>query len=198
MRSPNSQWLPLPYRPRPRAVYTGERLKALRPETYRHVVELLAEPRQHVSYREICRRCHVTDDRVKVIEKREAVPIAARKEALMVQAARIAKLAADRVEDQIDSATLPQAVVTFGVMTDKFQLLSGDATARLQNFNLNMKPVDIAAEWNKFHEAIWAKAKQARNEEKASMTCQELALPEGETIADSSAETGLGAQQQNT
>src|SRR5436190_18480555 len=126
MRSPNSQWLPLPYRPRPRAVYTGERLKALRPETYRHVVELLAEPRQHVSYREICRRCHVTDDRVKVIEKREAVPIAERKEALMVQAARIAKLAADRVEDQIDSATLPQAVVTFGVMTDKVLALSAD------------------------------------------------------------------------
>ena len=98
----------------------------LRPETYRRVVQLLAEPREHVSYREICRQCHVTDDTVKAIEQREAIPIAARKQALMEQAARIAKLAADRVEDQIDSATLPQAVVAFGVMTDKVLGLSAD------------------------------------------------------------------------
>ena len=44
----------------------------------------------------------------------------------MEQAARIAKLAADRVEEQIDSATLPQAVVTMGVMTDKVLALSAD------------------------------------------------------------------------
>jgi hypothetical protein len=143
---------------KPKGNYTGERLKALRPETYRRVVELLAEPREHVSIREICRQCHVTDDTVRAVEKREAIPIAARKQALMEQAARIAKLAYDRVEDQIDSAPLPQAVVTAGVFTDKFQLLSGDATARLQNFNLNIKPVDLVAEWNKFHEAIRAKA----------------------------------------
>jgi len=109
-----------------RGNYTGERLKSLRPETYRQVVRLLAEPREHVSIREICRRCHVTDDTVKGIERREAVPIASRKQELMLQAARIAKLAADRVEDQIDTAPLPQAVVTFGVMTDKVQLLSQD------------------------------------------------------------------------
>jgi hypothetical protein len=113
-------------RPKRRGNYTGERLKMLRPETYRHVVELLAEPRQHVSYREICRRCHVTDDTVKAVERREAVPIAARKQELMVQAARIAKRAADRVEDEIGDAPLPQAVVTFGVMTDKIVALSND------------------------------------------------------------------------
>ena len=60
------------------------------------------------------------------VEQREAVPIATRKQTLMEQAARIAKLAADRVEDQIDGATLPQAVVAFGVMTDKVLALSAD------------------------------------------------------------------------
>jgi hypothetical protein len=54
-------------------------------------VELLAEP---LSYREICRRCNVTDDTVKAVEQCEAVPIAARKQELMVQAARITKRAA--------------------------------------------------------------------------------------------------------
>jgi len=60
---------------KPRGNYTGQRLKQLRPETYRRVVQLLAEPREHVSIREICRQCHVTDDTVKAIEQREAVPI---------------------------------------------------------------------------------------------------------------------------
>jgi hypothetical protein len=41
---------------KPKGNYTGERLKMLRPETYRRVVELLAEPREHVSVREICRQ----------------------------------------------------------------------------------------------------------------------------------------------
>jgi len=182
--------------PKLKANYTGERLKLLRPETYRRVVELLAEPREHVSIREICRQCHVTDDTVRAVEKREAIPIAARKEALMVQAARIAKRAYDRVEDQIDSAPLPQAVVTAGVFTDKLQLLSGDATARLQSFNLNIKPVDLVAEWNKFHEAIRARANAVRKEEKASMTAQ-LPLPGGETIADLGAETGLQSGKEN-
>jgi hypothetical protein len=52
---------------------------------------------------------------------------------LMEQAARIARFAADRVEEQIDSATLPQAVVTFGVMTDKVLALSGDPAMIIQH-----------------------------------------------------------------
>ena len=110
-----------------RGNYTGERLKSLRPEVYNQVVRLLAEPREHVSIREICRQCHVTDDTVRAVEQREAVPIAARKQGLMLQAARIAKRAADRVEDEIDKASFQQAVVTFGVMTDKIVILSNDA-----------------------------------------------------------------------
>ena len=130
MSQPNGQ--SLPDAAKPKGNYTGERVKALRPETYRRVVQLLAEPREFVSYRAICRRCHVTDDTVKAIEQREAVPIATRKQALMEQAARIARLAADRVEDQIDNATLPQAVVAFGVMTDKVLALSGDPAMVIQ------------------------------------------------------------------
>jgi len=194
MVQPNGESLSQPEPSKPKAKYTGERLLRERPLIYNRVVRLLAEPREHVSIREICRQCHVTDDTVKAVEKREAVPIAARKEALMIQAARIAKLAYDRVEDQIDTAPLPQAVVTAGVFTDKFQLLSGDVTARLENFNFNIKPVDIAREWNKFHEAILEKAKHVREEEKARITSPQLPLPGGETIADAGAETRLEAE----
>jgi hypothetical protein len=196
MIEPNGQLLSPQDARKPKGNYTGERLKLLRPEIYRRVVELLAEPREHVSIREICRQCHVTDDTVRAVEKREAVPIAARKEALMVQAARIAKLAYDRVEDQIDTAPLPQAVVTAGVFTDKLQLLSGDAAAHAFNLNLKVEPVNIVEHFERLHAAIRekaAKVKQARKEEEASITRHQLALPGGETTADSSAETGLAS-----
>ena len=72
IQSSNGQPLSQGDRRKPKGNYTGERLKVLRPETYRRVVRLLAEPRDYVSYREICRRCHVTDDTVKAVEQREA------------------------------------------------------------------------------------------------------------------------------
>src|SRR4029450_5169533 len=132
-------------------------------------------------------RCRVTDDTVKAVEKREAIPIAARKEALMVQAARIAKLAYDRVEEQIDSAPLPQPVVTAGVFTDKFQLLSGDAAAHAFNLNLKVEPVNIVEHFERLHAAIRekaAKVEQARKEEETSRTRHQLALPGGEMTAE--------------
>ena len=192
MQSLNGHSLSGGNHPRRKGNYTGERLKLLRPETYRRVVRLLAEPREHVSIREICRQCHVTDDTVKAVERREAISITARKQALMVQAARIAKLAYDRVEDQIDDASLPQAVVTAGVFTDKLHLLSGDAAAHPVNVNINVERVDVVEQFKRLLEAANAKAKEineARKNENASVTQKQLALPSGDTIADSGAET---------
>jgi len=167
---------------KPRGNYTGERLKSLRPQTYREVVRLLAEPREHVSIREICRRCHVTDDTVKAIEKRESVPIAARKQELMIQAARIAKLAADRVEDEIDNAPLPQAVVTFGVMTDKIVALSNQ-TPPLQVTHTIEPSTRLWDRINNLARAINAKA------------LRRPALPNSDAAPDSGAENGLTAQE---
>ena len=191
----NGAPLPQPDLSKRKGNYTGERLKALRPETYRRVVRLLAEPREHVSIREICRQCHVTDDTVKAIERRETIPIAARKEALMVQAARIAKLAYDRVEDQIDDAPLPQAVVTAGVFTDKLHLLSGDPMIHALNVNVKVERVDVVEQFNRLLEAANAKAKEIKE---ASVKQKLLALPGGDTIADPGAETGLEAEKQGT
>jgi hypothetical protein len=95
----------------------------------------------------------------------------------MVQAARIAKLAYDRVEDQIDNAPLPQAVVTAGVFTDKLHLLSGEATPTINVIH----KIDFVAELQKLKEEV-----QAKREE---MKRVQLALPAGDTIADPGAET---------
>jgi hypothetical protein len=186
----NGELLSQPDPPKPRGNYTGERLKALRPETYRRVMELLAEPREQVPYDHICRLLRVSEHTVKAIEKAESASIAERKQRLLAKALRIANKAADRIEDQIDGANITQAVVAFGVATDKAQLLSGDATARLMNLNLNMQPVDLVAQFEKLHAAI-REANAKRAKEQASVTRHQLALSPGDAIADSVAETDL-------
>lgn len=159
--------------PKRKGNYTGERVKLLRPETYCRIVRLLAEPREHISIREICRQCHVTDDTVKAIEQREAVPIAARKQTLMLQAARIAQLAADRVEDQIGDAPLPQAVVTFGVMTDKLLALSGEPTLTIHHEHTHTHQVELLNALN----AAVAKIKTAK-----ATVVEVPALPPGRRV----------------
>jgi hypothetical protein len=184
-QSQNGQSLSDVNHPKSRGNYTGERLRSLRPDTYREVVRLLAEPREHVLIREICRRCHVTDDTVKAIEQREAVPIAARKQALMEQAARIAKRAYDRVEDQIDEAPLAQATIVAGVMTDKLLLLNSDPTIHIQH---SIGQPDRNPNWlyDRLNE-LAARFSQPRTIEAAAvqpLTAQP-ALPNSETILDS-------------
>jgi hypothetical protein len=56
MQSANTHSLGVQSELKRKGNYTGERVNSLRPETYRQVVRLLAEPREHVSIREICRQ----------------------------------------------------------------------------------------------------------------------------------------------
>jgi hypothetical protein len=167
-----------------RGNYTGERLKSLRPETYREVVRLLPEPREQVSIREICRSRHVTDDTVKAVEQRESISIAARKQELMMQAARIAKRAADRVEDQIGDAPLTQAVVTFGVMTDKIVALSNDS--QQINVTHTLEPgVNLYAKLEALAAAINARDPSRPIDARVETPVARRALLNGETISDS-------------
>jgi hypothetical protein len=107
--------------------FTGQRLKLLRPETYRQAVELLAEPREQVPYDHICRLLRASEHTLKAIQKAESLSIAERKQRLLDKALRIASKAADSVEDQIDDANITQATVAFGVSTEKIMLLLGES-----------------------------------------------------------------------
>jgi hypothetical protein len=122
-----------PNRSKPRGRFTGKRVKALRPETYRRVMELLAEPREQVPYDHISRSLRVSEHTVKAIEKAESASIAERKQRLLVKSLRIAHKAADRIEDQVGGANITQATVAFGVATEKAQLLSGEVTAKIEH-----------------------------------------------------------------
>src|SRR5712692_3978573 len=95
--------------PKPKANYTGERFLRERPRVYRKVVELLAEPREQMSIRQICRLCHVSDDTVRAVEKREAVSIAARKQTLLSIALNVAQLSGERLEELAPSMNAREA-----------------------------------------------------------------------------------------
>jgi hypothetical protein len=171
-----------------KGIYTGQRLKLLRPETYRRVVELLAEPREHVPYDHICRLLRVSEHTVKAIERAESASIAERKQRLLAKALRIANKAADRIEDQIDGANITQATVAFGVATEKALLLSGDPTLHVGHSLQLREPVDIARLFQEFHDALRAKAREAEDPV-GKLPHAHLALPNSGTIADSRTET---------
>jgi hypothetical protein len=123
----NGQSQSEPEQSKPKGRFTGQRLKLLRPETYRQAVELLAEPREQVPYDHICQLLRVSEHTLKAIEARESLSKAERKQRLLDKALRIASKAADRVEDQIDAGNVTQATVAFGVATEKIMLLLGEA-----------------------------------------------------------------------
>jgi hypothetical protein len=153
--------------------FTGQRLKLLRPETYRQTVELLAEPRQHVPYDHICRLLRVSEHTLKAIEARESLSIAERKEKLLAKAWRLANKAIDRVEDQIDDANITQATVAFGVSTEKIMLLLGELGGGVP-LQVNLQ-VNAEVLHQRYQELI------------ASITngsASEAPLPNGETFSD--------------
>jgi hypothetical protein len=138
---------------KPKGRFTGQRLKLIRPDTYRRVVELLAEPREQVPYYHICRSLHVSEHTVYAIEKAESVSIAERKQSLLRKALRIASKAADRIEDQIDKANITQSTVAFGVLTDKIQALSQTdqfGSTYQERLAIYLQPRDVAGEFNAF------------------------------------------------
>jgi hypothetical protein len=111
----------------------------------------------------------------------------------MEQAARIAKRAYDRVEDQIDEAPLAQATVVAGVMTDKLLLLNSDPTIHIQR---SIGQPDRNP--NRLNE-LAARLSQPRTIAAAAgqpLTAQP-ALPNSETILDSVLVLRFDAQTQS-
>ncbi len=194
---------------KPKGRFIGQRLKLLRPETYRQAVELLAEPRQQVPDDHICRLLHVSEHTLKAIERAESLSIAERKQMLLDKALRIASKAADRVEDQINGANITQSTVAFEVMTDKAMLLLGESGGGV--------PVQINM-WSGVAEAFGAapevleqlKAKYASPGELLHARYSEMvrrlegqygrtneSAPNDETLSDSPAAMDLQSGQEN-
>ena len=158
---------------KPRGRFTGQRLKTLRLDIYRRVVELLAEPREQVPYDHICRLLRVSEHTLKAIEKTESLSIAERKERLLAKAWRLANKAIDRVEDQIDGANITQATVAFGVSTEKIMLLLGESGGIPLQVNLQVTGELLHQRYNELVAEISGKQSAESKE----------VLPNGETFS---------------
>ena len=99
---------------------TGERVPG---KKYRQVVEAAAvgDPTNRIA-----RNLKLSWPTVRAIIQRESRDIAERKQELLDQSLRIARRAANRIEDTIDEANLSQANFVYGTATDKIGQLSGD------------------------------------------------------------------------
>src|SRR5215471_11441878 len=87
---------------------TGERLYRDRPDVYKAVVRMLAEP--GVSIRSICATLHVTDDTVRAVKEREKISIAAEKKTVLKNITHGLRLASERVIDLMPSASARDAL----------------------------------------------------------------------------------------
>jgi hypothetical protein len=90
---------------------------------------MLAEP--GVSIRSICATLHVTDDTVRAVKDRENLSIAAQKRTVLSNITHGLRLASERVIELMPEASARDALIGVGILGDKFQLLSGEPTVRI-------------------------------------------------------------------
>jgi len=116
-------------RTKPKFNFTGDRLFRDRPDVYKAVVLLLAEP--GVTVRTICRELHVTDDTVRAVKARENISIAAEKKTVLSNITHGLRLASERVIELMPTASTRDSLIGVGILGEKMQLLGGDATMRI-------------------------------------------------------------------
>lgn len=113
--------------------FTGERLLARRPETYRAIVRMLAEG---LSGSSIARACQVSRNTVAAVRDREGYSIEQSKKELLATIRRGSQIAAERVVELIPSLnSAKDAAITLAVLVDKAQLLAGEATSRIERLD---------------------------------------------------------------
>jgi len=142
---------------RPKFHCTGERLFRDRPDVYKAVVKLLAEP--GVSVRTICRECHVSDHTIRSVAGREGIAIATQKKEVLSNIAHGMRLASERVIELMPEASARDALLGVGILGDKMTLLSGVPTMRI---DIGPAGIDIDAKIQRLLDEATREMKQAK------------------------------------
>jgi hypothetical protein len=110
--------------------FSGERLLARRPEVYRAICRMSAEG---LSMSAMARALGVSRNTVAAVQDREQISIEQHKKELLRNVRTAARLSVERVVELVPSITnAKDAAIVAAVMVDKLQLLSGEATARVE------------------------------------------------------------------
>lgn len=117
-------------REKPQWNCTGEYLKKLRPDIYAAVLSALAEP--GVSWRSISRAYHVHFNTLSAIFETEKPNLVTQKRNILATITRGLRLCAERVEELAPEMSAKDAIIGTGVLTEKMQLLGGEATSRVE------------------------------------------------------------------
>ena len=110
--------------------FTGERLLARRPDAYRAVVRMAAEG---LSISATARALGVSRNTVAAVREREGISIEQEKKELLRDVRKAARLSVERAIELIPTiSSAKDAAIVHAVMVDKAQLLSGEATSRIE------------------------------------------------------------------
>ena len=131
---------------KPKGQYTGERISGAK---YRAIVDLAAQGRK---IDRIAREAKVTWRTAKAVVERETRQITERKQELLDQSLRIARRAANKIEEKLDGAPLNQLIPAFGVAIDKVAALSADplTQANQQHLHLHLQSIDLISAFNNY------------------------------------------------
>ena len=115
--------------------FSGERLLARRPEVYRAICRMSAEG---LSMSAMARALGVSRNTVAAVQDREQFPIEQQKKELLKNVRTAARLSVERVVELVPSINnAKDAAIVAAVMVDKLQLLSGEATSRVEKVEVN-------------------------------------------------------------
>lgn len=115
--------------------FSGERLLVRRPEVYRAICRMSAEG---LSMSAMARALGVSRNTVAAVQDREQFPIEQQKKELLKNVRTAARLSVERVVELVPSINnAKDAAIVAAVMVDKLQLLSGEATARVERVEVN-------------------------------------------------------------
>ena len=115
--------------------FSGERLLARRPEVYRAILSMSAEG---LSVSAMARAFGVSRNTIAAVQDREGFSIEHLKKELLRNVRTAARLSVERVVELVPSITSAKdAAIVAAVMVDKLQLLSGEATARVERVEVS-------------------------------------------------------------
>ncbi len=134
-------------------VYSGKQLQASKPEMYRLICELLADG--SVSQRQISKLTGHSRNLVSAIA-RTSQDIEPLKKRIADRARNLAAICLERAEEIVasgDKVTLRDLSIMMGIALDKSQLLSGEATQRVESIESSSGASDFEDQFNALQRA---------------------------------------------
>lgn len=110
--------------------FTGERLFKRKPDLYRIILSALAEG---MGIRQISRAFHVSTNTIMAVRDRESSVIDTEKTKISMNLRKFARLATERLIEEVDFIDIDKLGVPLGIVIDKMQLLDGQATSRIEH-----------------------------------------------------------------